>query len=267
MARFSKFLLVPTVALAVSLAGNCARAGDRGPTVLPAPAADMPRAAKPGKETVVFSGGCFWGVQAVFQHVRGVIDATSGYSGGEAKTAEYELVSTGTTGHAESVRVTYDPSKVTYGQLLQVFFSVAHNPTELNRQGPDEGTQYRSVVFFTTPNQQRVTAAYLAQQGITTRRLMTDNAFAYVRNRSLHELLAKHGIRQLTTRPYRPRTNGKVERFHQTMAREWAYGRPYRSHRERNQALPDWLDNYNRHRPHRSIGDRPPISRVHNVRG
>ncbi|HVT06315.1 MAG TPA: peptide-methionine (S)-S-oxide reductase MsrA [Polyangia bacterium] len=143
--------------------GNCARAGDRGPTVLPAPAADVARAAKPGKETVVFAGGCFWGVQAVFQHVRGVIDATSGYAGGEGKTAQYELVSTGTTGHAESVRVTYDPSKVTYGQLLQVFFSVAHNPTELNRQGPDEGTQYRSVVFFTTPEQQRVTAAYIAQ--------------------------------------------------------------------------------------------------------
>ncbi len=163
MARLSRLLLVPAVAAAVSLMGNCARAGDRGPTVLPAPAADVARAAKPGKETVVFAGGCFWGVQAVFQHVRGVIDATSGYAGGEGKTAQYELVSTGTTGHAESVRVTYDPSKVTYGQLLQVFFSVAHNPTELNRQGPDEGTQYRSVVFFTTPEQQRVTAAYIAQ--------------------------------------------------------------------------------------------------------
>jgi len=163
MARLSRLLLVPVVAAAVSLMGNCARAGDRGPTVLPAPAADVARAAKPGKETVVFAGGCFWGVQAVFQHVRGVIDATSGYAGGDAKAAQYELVSTGTTGHAESVRVTYDPSKVTYGQLLQVFFSVAHNPTELNRQGPDEGTQYRSVVFFTTPEQQRVTAAYIAQ--------------------------------------------------------------------------------------------------------
>ena len=163
MARFSRFLVVPAVALAVSLTGNCARAGDHGATVLPAPAADVPRAAKPGKESVVFSGGCFWGVQAVFQHVKGVIEATSGYSGGEAKTAQYELVSTGTTGHAESVRVTYDPSKVSYGQLLQIFFSVAHNPTELNRQGPDEGTQYRSAVFFTTPDQQRVTAAYIAQ--------------------------------------------------------------------------------------------------------
>ncbi len=163
MARFARFLVIPAAALALSLTGNCARARDRGATVLPAPAADAARAAKAGKESVVFSGGCFWGVQAVFQHVKGVIEATSGYAGGEAKTAQYELVSTGTTGHAESVRVTYDPSKVTYGQLLQVFFSVAHDPTELNRQGPDEGTQYRSAVFFTTPDQQRVTAAYIAQ--------------------------------------------------------------------------------------------------------
>jgi len=96
---------------------------------------------------------------------------------------------------------------------------------------------------------------------------MTDNGFSYVKNRSLRELLARHGIRHLTTEPYRPRTNGKVERFHQTMAREWAYGLAYRSHRQRNQALPHWLDHYNRHRPHSSLGDRPPISRVHNVRG
>lgn len=98
------------------------------------------------------------------------------------------------------------------------------------------------------------------------KRLMTDNAFAYVHNRSLHELLAGRGIRHLTTKPYRPRTNGKVERFHQTMAREWAYGLAYRTHRHRNNALPHWLDNYNQRRPHSSIGDRPPISRVHNVR-
>jgi transposase InsO family protein len=106
-----------------------------------------------------------------------------------------------------------------------------------------------------------------AEQGITAKRLMTDNAFAYVQNRSLRELLARHGIRHLRTEPYRPRTNGKVERFHQTMAREWAYGLAYRSHRQRDQALPHWLDHYNRRRPHSSLGDRPPISRVHNVRG
>jgi transposase InsO family protein len=108
---------------------------------------------------------------------------------------------------------------------------------------------------------------FFAEHGIVAKRLMTDNAFSYVHNRSLRELLARHGVRHLTTEPYRPRTNGKVERFHQTMAREWAYGLAYRSHRHRNAALPHWLDNYNRRRPHSSIGDRPPISRVHNVRG
>jgi transposase InsO family protein len=108
--------------------------------------------------------------------------------------------------------------------------------------------------------------AFFAEHGIAAKRLMTDNGFSYVKNRSLRELLAAHGIRHLTTQPYRPRTNGKVERFHQTMAREWAYGLAYRSHRQRRQALPHWLDHYNRLRPHSSLGDRPPISRVHNVR-
>ncbi len=109
--------------------------------------------------------------------------------------------------------------------------------------------------------------AFFAEHGILASRLMTDNAFTYVHNRSLHELLARHRIRHLTTKPYRPRTNGKVERFHQTMAREWAYGLAYHSHRHRNQALPHWLDHYNRTRPHSSLAGRPPISRVHNVRG
>ena len=109
--------------------------------------------------------------------------------------------------------------------------------------------------------------AYYASHGITAKRLMTDNGFNYVRNNSLRELLNRHGIHHLTTQPYRPRTNGKVERFHQTMAREWAYGLTYRTHRHRNAALPHWLNNYNRQRPHSSIGNRPPISRVHNVRG
>ena len=108
--------------------------------------------------------------------------------------------------------------------------------------------------------------AFFAAHEITTKRLMTDNAFAYVHNRSLRELLGHHRIRHITTQPYRPRTNGKVERFHQTMAREWAYGLAYRSHRQRNQAMPHWLEHYNRQRPHSSIGDRPPISRVHNLR-
>jgi peptide-methionine (S)-S-oxide reductase len=130
---------------------------------VPAPVMDAPLASAPGQETVVFSGGCFWGVQAVFQHVKGVISAVSGYAGGEAKTAEYETVSEGHTGHAESVKVVFDPSQVTYGQLLHVFFSVAHDPTELNRQGPDEGTQYRSMISYTTDEQQKITGAYVAQ--------------------------------------------------------------------------------------------------------
>ena len=109
--------------------------------------------------------------------------------------------------------------------------------------------------------------AFFERHGFTTKRLMTDNAFSYVKNHSLRDLLAAHGIRHLTTQPYRPRTNGKVKRFHQTMRREWAKGVIYRSHRQRNQALPDWLEHYNRHRPHSSLGDRPPISRVHNLRG
>jgi len=109
--------------------------------------------------------------------------------------------------------------------------------------------------------------AFFEGQGISAKRLMSDNAFAYVKNRSLRQLLAERGIRHLTTEPYRPRTNGKVERFHQTMAREWAYGLAYRSHRQRNEALPHWLEHYNRRRPHSSLGDRPPISRVHNVCG
>ena len=138
-------------------------ASDRGAITLPNPAVDESLATKSGQETLVLAGGCFWGIQAVFQHVKGVISATSGYSGGAANTAEYEVVSTGRTGHAESVKILYDPSKITYGQLLKVFFSVAHDPTQLNRQGPDEGTQYRSVIFYGNEEQQRIAGAYIAQ--------------------------------------------------------------------------------------------------------
>jgi peptide-methionine (S)-S-oxide reductase len=133
------------------------------PKAIPAPAVDAQLSNAKGEQTAVFSGGCFWGVQAVFERVKGVISATSGYAGGEVKNPDYELVSTGTTGHAESVQVKYDPSQITYGQLLQVFFSVAHDPTELNRQGPDEGTQYRSAVFYTNDEQKKVIDAYVAQ--------------------------------------------------------------------------------------------------------
>src|SRR5215471_15310201 len=133
------------------------------PTALPKPAVDESLATSPGQQTAVIAGGCFWGIQAVFQHVKGVVSATSGYSGGGASTAEYEVVSTGTTNHAESVKIVFDPSKITYGQLLQVFFSVAHDPTQLNRQGPDDGTQYRSVIFYTNEEQQKIAQAYVAQ--------------------------------------------------------------------------------------------------------
>jgi len=139
-----------------------ANAGEK-PVVLPDPKLDEPLAAKSAQETAVFAGGCFWGVQAVFQHVKGVISATSGYSGGPSAAAEYEVVSTGTTGHAESVKVVFDPSKVSYGELLKVFFSVAHDPTQLNRQGPDTGTQYRSVIFYSGDEQKKIAQAYIAQ--------------------------------------------------------------------------------------------------------
>ena len=138
-------------------------ASDKNAVALPNPTVDETLSAKRGQETLVLAGGCFWGVQAVFQHVKGVVSATSGYSGGAANTAEYEIVSTGKTGHAESVKVVYDPSKITYGELLKVFFSVAHDPTQLNRQGPDEGTQYRSVIFYGNDEQQRIAKAYVAQ--------------------------------------------------------------------------------------------------------
>lgn len=129
---------------------------------IPAPAQD-PTAAKAGMQKAIFAGGCFWGVQGVYQHVKGVKNVVSGYSGGTAETASYGTVSGGDTGHAESVEITYDPAQVSYGALLQIFFSVAHDPTQLNRQGPDSGTQYRSAIFATTPAQLQTAKAYVAQ--------------------------------------------------------------------------------------------------------
>lgn len=130
--------------------------------VLAPPAVDEPVGAT-HQETAVLAGGCFWGVQGVFQHVNGVTKVVSGYAGGQASTAQYETVSGGQTGHAESVQITYDPTKVTYGQLLQIYFSVAHDPTELNRQGPDSGTQYRSAIFPANDMQKQVAQSYIAQ--------------------------------------------------------------------------------------------------------
>jgi peptide-methionine (S)-S-oxide reductase len=130
--------------------------------VIPAPAMDA-SPADGGLQTTVVSGGCFWGVQGVFQHTKGVVSAVSGYAGGSMMTATYEQVSTGTTGHAESVQIKFDPKEITYGKILQIFFSVAHDPTQLNRQGPDAGTQYRSALFTTSDDQQKVAEAYIAQ--------------------------------------------------------------------------------------------------------
>jgi peptide-methionine (S)-S-oxide reductase len=130
---------------------------------IPPVAVDVPLAKQAGKETAVFAGGCFWGVQSVFQRVKGVLTTTAGYSGGTAKTATYQQVISETTGHAESVEVIFDPARITYGQLLRIYFSVAHDPTQLNRQGPDVGTSYRSVIFYTSEDQKRLAQAYIAQ--------------------------------------------------------------------------------------------------------
>jgi peptide-methionine (S)-S-oxide reductase len=146
------------VLISFALATGCAQAA-----ALPPPANDIAPSAGAQTATAVFAGGCFWGVEAVFDHVKGVKEAVSGFAGGSRLTAYYDVVSTGLTGHAESVRVTYDPSQVTFGKLLQVFFSVAHDPTELNRQGPDEGTQYRSAIFYANDDQKRVATAYIQQ--------------------------------------------------------------------------------------------------------
>jgi len=154
-----------TRALLIASALTLVACGSSQAATLPvaAPAVDTPLAASAGKASIVFSGGCFWGVQAVFQHVKGVISATSGYAGGKSETAHYDMVSEGDTGHAESVQVVYDPAQISLGQLLRVFFSVAHDPTELNRQGPDTGTQYRSAIWFSNDDQQRIAAAYIKQ--------------------------------------------------------------------------------------------------------
>jgi peptide-methionine (S)-S-oxide reductase len=147
--------------LCVAGAGAPARAAERGRSV-PAPTLDMP--AGPGSaDTIVLAGGCFWGVQGVFQHIDGVTSAVSGYAGGDKNTARYEKVASGATGHAEAVRITYDPQRVSLGRILQVFFSVAHDPTQLNRQGPDVGSQYRSAIFPANAEQAEVAKAYVAQ--------------------------------------------------------------------------------------------------------
>ena len=149
--------MIRTIGLAGLIAGSILSAAS-----LPNPTADEGKSEKK-TETVVLAGGCFWGVEAVFDAVKGVSDAVSGYAGGSKANAHYEIVSSGTTGHAESVEITYDPSQITFGKLLKIYFSVAHDPTELNRQGPDEGTQYRSQIFYNSEEQKRIAEAYIQQ--------------------------------------------------------------------------------------------------------
>jgi len=163
LARIALGLLIIPVAFVFVRGPGSALAA--APSSVPAPLIDNPLAAKPGQETAVFAGGCFWGIQAVYQHTIGVKSAVSGYTGGHIASPSYEQVSSGQSGHAEVVRVVFDPSKVSYGQLLRIFFAVAHDPTQLNRQGPDVGTQYRSEIFVTNKAQQKIASAYIAQLG------------------------------------------------------------------------------------------------------
>jgi peptide-methionine (S)-S-oxide reductase len=161
---------VPSMRLAVFVAAGAAGVvlwhsplfGAEAPVIIAPPAIDNPKAAGPA-QTAVLAGGCFWGVQGVFEHVRGVQKVVAGYAGGERSTAQYETVSSGTTGHAESVKITFDPAAISYGPILQIAFSVVHDPTQLNRQGPDAGTQYRSAVFYADESQKRIADAYIKQ--------------------------------------------------------------------------------------------------------
>ena len=155
--------LVVVTALVTAGCADSAMTAAAAAVVLPDPAVDEPAAASKGQPAAVFAGGCFWGVDAVFKHVRGVTRVTSGYAGGSASTAVYDVVGTGRTGHAESVEILYDRSQISYGQLLKIFFAIAHDPTELNRQGPDVGPQYRSAIFFASEEQRRVGQAYIDQ--------------------------------------------------------------------------------------------------------
>jgi len=190
--RKSFFLLT---LLCVGAATACKSAG--AAAGIPNPAVDDSLAKTNGERTVVLAGGCFWGIEAVFEHVKGVKDAVSGYSGGAAQTAQYEIVSEGRTGHAESVQITYDPSQITYGQLLKVFFSVAHDPTQLNQQGPDIGTQYRSVIFYSDEGQKRIAQGYtdqLNQSKIFRRRVVTQLVplKAFYKAETYHQDYAAH---------------------------------------------------------------------------
>jgi peptide-methionine (S)-S-oxide reductase len=159
-----RWTIVATLLLVALFGYAASRAFAEEPAVvIHAPAIDEVTPAAGGNETVVLAGGCFWGVQGVFEHTKGVVQAVSGYSGGKKETAHYQMVGTETTGHAEAVQVTYDPKQISFGKILQIYFSVAHNPTELNYQGPDSGPSYRSAIFFANDEQKRIADAYIAQ--------------------------------------------------------------------------------------------------------
>jgi peptide-methionine (S)-S-oxide reductase len=160
--RSAKRSILPALLAVVGVAWQLASCAAEAPVNVPPPATDNPK--QPGAlQTAVLSGGCFWGVQGVYEHVKGVQKVVSGYAGGDRSTAQYETVGTGTTGHAESVQITFDPAKVSYGELLRIFFSVAHDPTQLNRQGPDTGAQYRSAIVYNDDTQKNIANAYIAQ--------------------------------------------------------------------------------------------------------
>jgi peptide-methionine (S)-S-oxide reductase len=153
----------PVAVAILALVVGCSARADGVNKEIPSPLVDSPGAEANGPQVAVLAGGCFWGLQGMFEHVQGVTRVVAGYSGGDKATAHYEMVGTETTGHAESVEITFDPKRISYGQLLRLFFSVAHDPTELNRQGPDNGPSYRSEIFFASPSQERVARAYVAQ--------------------------------------------------------------------------------------------------------
>ncbi len=155
-------IVLALIVICISYATTTTR-GAAAKSPVPPATTDAPLAQTPGKQSAVFAGGCFWGTQSVFERVKGVVDTTVGYAGGSADTATYDQVTTETTGHAESVKVVYDPSRITYGQLLRIYFSVAHDPTQLNRQGPDVGTSYRSAIFYSSDEQRKISQAYIAQ--------------------------------------------------------------------------------------------------------
>src|SRR5882762_7415243 len=193
----SRVLLALIVTTLLTTMPACSAATATVGGALPNPIIDAPLATTKGEQTAVIAGGCFWGVQAVFQHVKGVISVSAGYSGGAADTAHYEMVSEGNTGHAESVRIKYDPSHISYGQLLKVYFAVAHDPTELNRQGPDTGSQYRSAVFYSNAEQKNIADAYIAQlnkAGVFKRPIVTQVVAlkAFYEAEAYHQDYAQH---------------------------------------------------------------------------